>query len=180
MAVVRQLAIESIGYLTFSSFDGNIIFHAIVFPKRNRAFYQVIPGSHTGFTYHQSRRELRLCTLCGPSYDFFSSIKTNVRFRHSEIRMRFPCFFVSIVKLAVPRTVRQNFKSVGLAIEQQSCLPATFVRETVFTEIPHQDSNAILALCQIFGNVYMIVIGILRIRSSFQTAFEHHHFTVYP
>ena len=52
--------------------------------------------------------------------------------------------------------------------------------ETVFPEMPEQDSDGVRTFCQVRGDIYRIVISPGRRRSSFQATLEDNQLVVDP
>ena len=120
MAVVREFAIEGIHFGPFALFDRGIVLNAIILPKRNGTFHEVVPRCDTGLTQRHGAVEVGLGILFRPTYVFFTGIETNIGFGQAPVGIRRTGLLVGLVWFAFPRSIGENLELVGLTVEEQA------------------------------------------------------------
>ena len=54
------------------------------------------------------------------------------------------------------------------------------MRETLLSEIPYENRYFVFAPFQVPAQVHLVIVGVVRVRSSFQTALAYDNVAVYP
>ena len=64
--------------------------------------------------------------------------------------------------------------------EKQTALTTAVMGETAFAEIPQQDGYLVVSLLQEWGNVHLVIIGVLGCGTTLELAFKYNHLSIYP
>ena len=144
--------------------------HAVVFPLRDRSLDEASPRLISPFSDIHGRFESVLFRQAG--------IVSDVGLRKSVVRLWFVGALVCCKPLAHPCAVTD--KSDLRCIEDHAGLAAAVVRETGFSEVPEEESDLVLSLLEVRCEIHDVIVCVVLVRTSFESAFEYGVLSVDP
>ena len=151
---------------------------AEVLPKRCGALHQSVPGGRTRLADFLTCGKTTLYAARLPFAQVFVSVILYARLTQTAVRLGVSTSAVSRMDTAHPLTV--GIQANCLCGEKQTALAAAVMGETTFAEIPQQDGHLVVSLLQEWGNVHLVIIGILGCGATLELAFKYNHLSIYP
>ncbi len=109
-----------------------------------------------------------------------SGVIAQVALRKTVVGLRLPRARIGAEDRRLPSLVGEDLQPGSLRLEKQSRKSAAGIAETVATEIPDKDGDAILSLPQERSDVHLVIIGVSGSRATLEATLEHDQRVIDP